>query len=771
MIRSLSILIALALALPAFALRVEQHSAHLLSVYHEGDLSKEEWQHAVIIELPAPGETPVSIPVTSIELRSDGEVWLRCPELRLERNHSLRLGDTSLPVIPGAVLEGFDSELPLGASMQNGEWVFRLFAPRAQSVHLHLFEQADGDPVQEVVAQPDLDGGVWVVRDADTNGIAAWAWSIEGPNGVDGWNTHEQVFADPWARVVASRNEYLHPARGLLSCSEHEWEDEGWRAPPRDSWVIYECHLRDMSADASARAAQPGSYTGFVQARRGGLEHLQNLGVNAVEFLPLQDFGNIEIDYRNEDAWIYNDWNPYERNHWGYMTSYFFAPESYYATDQTMERGEWCGIDGRQVDEFKQLVDACHEQGIAVLMDVVYNHVSQYDNNPFKAMDSAYWFYLDDTGNYTSGSGCGNDFRTSRPMARKLILESLRWWIDEYHIDGFRFDLGAMIDDYTLAQIHELLEGRGVFHTAEPWGGGEYEPQLFADLGWSWWNDIYRVDMRGRNPHDPGFLFGVMHGESSPQRLLAGINGTLLRDGGISYSPLQSVNYVESHDDHCFSDWVRLQLGLVQEESLIEDVASYMELSVEELQIHGLAALHLLTSAGLPMLHAGQEFAQGRIIAEAGPNVDNAGRIDHNSYEKDDATNYLDFDLLKTNAVLMDFYAQLIHWRREHAWLAQCERELLVATTGETLAWITEDAGCALLINSSSDKNQRFEIPQGLALQAECGAVYLVGDDGTRGSLKRPKRKRVLQWHEDPVAGGWFEVELAPRSAALLIKE
>ncbi len=770
MTRSLITLCTLALAVPVFAMRVEQQSAHTLRVVHDGHLSHEEWLHAQIVELPAPNEAPRSFPIASMLVESPNEMLLRCPEMRIDRNHSLRLGSESLAVIPAGVLDGFDSDLPLGATLVDGEWTFRLFAPRAQSVRLYLFEQADGDPVSQFDAERDSDPGVWVIRDTNTDNMRAWAWSIEGPNGVNGWNTHRELFADPWAKVVASHNDYLHRARGLLDCSEYQWEDAGWVAPEREAWVIYECHLRDMSADVSARANQPGSYAGFVEAQRGGLSHIRELGLNAVEFLPLQDFGNIEIDYRNPDTWIFNDWNPYERNHWGYMTSYFFAPESYYTSGQTMERGAWCGLDGRQVDEFKHVVDACHESGVAVIMDVVYNHVSQYDINPFKSIDAAYYFRLDDAGNYLSASGCGNDFHTARPMARRMILESLRWWMDEYHIDGFRFDLGAMIDDFTLAQIHELLESRGVFHTAEPWGGGEYEPQLFADLGWSWWNDVYRVDLRGRNPHDPGFLFGVMHGESTPQRLFADVSGTLLRDGGISYNPLQSVNYIESHDDHCFSDWVRLQLELTTDEREIRDTKKYMELSTTEMQIHGLGAMHLLTSAGLPMLHAGQEFAQGRIIAAGNPHIENAGRIDHNSYEKDNATNYLDFDLMKGNGQLAAFYSNLIHWRSKNGWLALADRELLEPATGGSLGWRTTDDNVAVVMNTSSDTNHRFVIPRGLRLLAECGSVYLIGEEGTRGSLKKPKRKRVLQWHEEPVDGIWYEVELAPRSAALLVK-
>src|SRR5262249_25124199 len=155
----------------------------------------------------------------------------------------------------------------------------------------------------------------------------------------------------------------------------------------------------------SSGVRAPGTYLGMVEpGRRGGLSYLKALGVNAVEFLPLQDYGNIELPYRDHTVmaagYPLNTWNPYARNHWGYMTSFFFAPETYYASDGTMEPGKYNGADGRAVREMKDMIKALHREGIAVIMDVVYNHVSNYDFNPFKYIDKKYYFRLNADGTF-----------------------------------------------------------------------------------------------------------------------------------------------------------------------------------------------------------------------------------------------------------------------------------------------------------------------------------------------------------------------------------
>ena len=150
------------------------------------------------------------------------------------------------------------------------------------------------------------------------------------------------------------------------------------------------------------------------------------MGVNAVQILPIQDFANFEVPFKDNKAPFYNDWNPYERNHCGYMTTFFFAPESYYASDGTDTPGNWNGKDGRAVNEVKDMVKAFHMAGIAVIMDVVYNHVSNYDKHPLKYIDREMYFRLNPKGNYITNRGYGNDTKTEQPTMQKLILEDVK---------------------------------------------------------------------------------------------------------------------------------------------------------------------------------------------------------------------------------------------------------------------------------------------------------------------------------------------------------
>jgi pullulanase/glycogen debranching enzyme len=688
----------------------------------------------------------------------DGRTELRLSPLSslalsLREQYVIRLGDGSLlPVIPDGIYPAVSDDLVLGHSVRGRVHHFRLYAPRAASVRVNLYTRPDDDrPARHLAAQPYPDG-TWRVELPDPEGITAFTWSQSGPLGVDGWCDHEQEFADPFSRAVATRNTYGHTGRTLLEVPAYSWKNDRTKVRPHAGWILYEAHLRDLSAHPGSGAASPGSYAGFLDpAGRGGINHLKRLGITAVEFLPLQDFGNIELDYDSPETFIRNTWNPWERNHWGYMTSYFLAPESWYASDADHTPGAWCGVSGRQVTELKRVVDELHGAGIAVVMDVVYNHAAQYDENCFKRLDPCYWFHLDEQGRYRGASGCGNDLRTERPLLRRLILESLEHWVDEYHIDGFRFDLGAMIDDETLRQVHSLLERRGVFHTAEPWGGGEYEPALFAQLGWAWWNDIYRVDLRGRQPGEgQGFLFGSLHGESSLQRLELGVTGHPAAAGGFNASPLQAVNYVESHDDHTLSDWVRIALGKAKADERVpwEQRLDFWTLDEDELAIHTLAAFHLLTSAGMPMLHSGQELGRGKLIAPGPAAGDRAGHIDHNSYEKDDPTNWIDWDLARRNATLLENVSALCRYRVDHPSLATAPRRMIRPATPSSLAWQLEDGSLAVVINSSLAESLELELPLPMDLALHAGNVLLTGPGtlslGPRSAAlleRRPERK------------------------------
>ena len=307
-------------------------------------------------------------------------------------------------------------------------------------------------------------------------------------------------------------------------------EDDKWIKRDWRDLIIYEMHVRDMTIDKSSGVEERGTYKGLTElCKPGGLSYIKSLGINTVELLPSQEFANIESPYKDSLNGRYNSWNHYERNHWGYMTAAFFAPESYYSerTDQ-IKWNTWNGTTTKPITDFKEMVKAFHKEGIGVMMDVVYNHLSEYEIGNLKEIDKDYYFRLDDNGNYISQSGTGNDLKTERPMMRRMIIESILYWMKEYHIDGFRFDLGKLIDWKTIEEI--IKEAKNVnpdvVFVCEPWGGG-YDPAGFSLRGWGSWNDQIRNGVKGENPvNGLGWIFGKWYGNNTPVRIKSYVNGT-----------------------------------------------------------------------------------------------------------------------------------------------------------------------------------------------------------------------------------------------------
>ncbi len=625
---------------------------------------------------------------------------------------------------PQGLLDLFYSDKTLGHSKDGEQNIFRLFAPRASQVTLVSYPTHDATTGKEHLMKKDVDG-VWEISlPGDLSGTY-YGYRVKGPSGPGEIFDESLVLADPYSRAVSTRNEYQHPGRTLiLPPSDFDWGNDKWVKieDPRDL-VIYEMHVRDLTMHPSAKTpeALKGSYTGLVtEQQTGGIAHLKRLGVNAVELLPIHDFGNIEVPFKDRDAPVYNTWNPYVRNHWGYMTSYFFAPESYYAQGGNMEPGKYNGIDGRQVDEFKQLVKTFHDNDIAVILDVVYNHVSQYDLNPFKFIDKHYYFRLNDDLSFASVSGCGNDFKTERKMARRMIIESVKFWMTEYHIDGFRFDLAKLIDWETCEEV--LLEARkinpDVIIIAEPWGGG-YDPAGFSDRGWPSWNDQFRNGIKGQNPYDGlGFIFGEWQGENDRKSLERYVTGSLREDKGQYVDVRHSVNYLESHDDHTLGDFIRLGLKIVADHDVIEDIDEHAKLSAAELKLNKLAAISLFTSQGITMIHSGQEWARSKIIAANTVGDSAVGRIDHNSYEKDNETNWLNFDHEKLNSELVDYYRGLIRLRRQHPGLRRADKsqiEIADSNDPHFISWQISYPGEELLValNGNPTETHKLVLPDG----------------------------------------------------------
>lgn len=621
----------------------------------------------------------------------------------------------------------------LGCIAADSQSTFRLFAPRAMRVTLVLFDRFDQETGEEFAMTRDSNG-VWEYTIKKSLFGKYYGYRILGPIGNGEMFNPKTVIADPYSKAVATKNNYHHPAKTLILKTDFDWGGDTFVVPGNhDDLIIYEAHLRDLTAHPSSGVSSKGTYIGMTEkGKTGGLSYLKTLGVNAIEFLPLQEFGNIELPYRDKtavnDSGEVNTWNPYERNHWGYMTSYFFAPESYYATDGSMERDKYDGSDGRAVKEFKTLVKTLHREGIAVIMDVVYNHVSQYDYNPFKYIDKFYYFHTDSMGDFVKASGCGNDFYTERPMARRLIVESVKYWMQEYHVDGFRFDLATMIDWTTCKKIVEEARkiNPNVILIAEPWGGGKYDLKGFSDIGWASWNDQIRNGVKGQNPRDGlGFIFGKFQGSNTKKSLMSYVTGSLREDGGPYLKKEHSINYLESHDDNTLGDFIRLGTGEVKDTQRITDTYHNARLSSRQLALNKLAALFLFTSQGPVMMGEGQEFARSKVIAPTSAPDPNVGRLDHNSYDKDNETNYLNYLHRPLNQDLFDYYKGLIALRRSTPcfgsapkkaieFLPSDDKLLISFTIDEKLVPGSGGRGKFLVImNGNPDKRAVVRLPVG----------------------------------------------------------
>ncbi|MCC5915040.1 MAG: hypothetical protein JJU46_11740 [Balneolaceae bacterium] len=561
----------------------------------------------------------------------------------------------------------FGREKP-GFTLTEHSTMFCIYCPKAAGMECILFDSHDAENGTPHKMQRDA-AGYWhlSLQGRKTGKWYGYRAQFEFDELKDRSPYSERVFADPYSRHVTVQNNYRQEARSYIFEDDFDWEGDKHCFPEdlRDL-VIYETHLKDLTAHKSSGAKGVGYYQKFIDPdQKGGIQHLKRLGVNCVELLPLHKFPPIEPPYGKEtDEGFHNTWNVYASNYWGYMTSFFFAPESSFASDYSFH---YSGKTTAAITEFKQMVKALHSEGITVLMDVVFNHTSLFDLNPLTHLCPDDYLRTDNYGELMNRSGTGNEFRSENPVARKLIIDSLLYWIEEYHIDGFRFDLAALLDQKTWDVIRDEI-GKvypNAVLIAEPWGG-YYSPHHFSNHGWASWNDRIRNSIKGSDPmHDRGFIFSDWQHETRRERLENIFKGTLNHgEGGLYNSSEHSVNYLESHDGYTLGDFIRIGLNPENQEKKIANRKEHVKLSPEELKLSRLAALSLFTAQGVTMIHTGQEFARSKVIAQTPCEDPEEGKMDHNSYQKDNETNWIDFDEIKLNAELFDYYRGLIQIRK-----------------------------------------------------------------------------------------------------------
>jgi pullulanase/glycogen debranching enzyme len=357
-------------------------------------------------------------------------------------------------------------------------------------------------------------------------------------------------------------------------------------------------------------------------------------------------------------------------------------------------------------------------------------------------------------------SGCGNDFKTDRPMSRRLIVDSIKYWMKEYHVDGFRFDLATMIDRETSQQIYVEAKkiNPNVILIAEPWGGGKYDLKGFSDIGWSAWNDLIRNGVKGQNLNDGlGFIFGRFQGSNSNKSLMCYIAGSLRYDGGAFLMKDHGVNYLESHDDHTLGDFIRIANGDVGENQKIRDPDKNAALTPRQMALNKLAAMFLFTTQGPVMIHEGQEYARSKIIAATHAPDPGVGMIDRNSYNKDNETNYLNYDHRDLNRELYDYYRGLIQIRKTFSSFSDAPKKMIkfFKTADDLLIAFrikkskTSPKEFVVILNGNPTETGHVHLPFGT--WTVIANAEKVAPDGSLGSL-------------------WGRVQIPPTSGMILMK-
>ncbi|MCG6860707.1 MAG: hypothetical protein LJE70_05440 [Chromatiaceae bacterium] len=494
------------------------------------------------------------------------------------------------------------SQRGLGSRIEGGKTTFRLFAPRASRVTVVFFKHLDA-PERQLLTLSRFEDGVWEANHpADLHGWF-YFYRIEGRrHGSTAHFNKEFPVLDPYAlSAVGPAGPGIIWDVGRIGSPTDPFDPPSWH-----DLVILEIHVRDLISRAPIELNDEGRI-GFTDLRkwldsRGC--YLKSLGINAVELQPVQEFGDF-YDKRHY--------------HWGYMPTNFFAPESSYAEVPEC---------GSQIEELQELVAAFHRQRIAVILDVVYNHVGE--PNHLLHIDKEYYFRLDDEGNLTNWSGCGNDLRCDTPMGRRLIIDSLTHLVKTYDVDGFRFDLAELIGTDVLREIEIALKQvkPSIVLIAEPWSFRGHIGFELKSTGFASWNDGYR-----------DFVRDYVLGRGNQDGLRYFIHGSLTH---LAAWPAQTLNYVESHDDLCWID-------KITENS---DHQGEFPTSNDRRRTHLMVAI-LMSSLGIPMLAAGQDFLRTKYG-------------NHNSYRSGDI-NAIDYHRLLQFSGTHEYFRRWIRFRLSDA--------------------------------------------------------------------------------------------------------
>ncbi|MEL7600518.1 MAG: glycogen debranching protein GlgX [Proteiniphilum sp.] len=555
--------------------------------------------------------------------------------------------------------------LPFGATLVPNGVNFSVFSSAATSCTLVLFNKNEEDPYAEIPLPDEFRvGNVYaiIVFGLDYENIE-YGYRMEGPH--DPQNGHrfnrDIVLSDPYAKAIGGRDTWRdisglnrnYPFRSRLVFDDFDWEEDNPLETPMEDLIIYEIHVRGFTSHPSSGVRHRGTFA----AIREKIPYLLELGINCVELMPIYEFDEFEHSHENPDT------GDLLVNYWGYSTLNFFAPKAGYAAT---------GKYGMAVDELKTLIKELHRNGIEVILDVVFNHTAEGDHRgptiSFRGIDNKTYYMLTPDGYYFNFSGTGNTLNCNHPVVRNMVLDCLRYWTSEYHIDGFRFDLASILgraQDGSPLNNPPLLES--LAHDpilakckliAEAWdAGGLYQVGVFPAYGrWAEWNGKYRDTVRKflKGEHNTvGQLSQCMQG--SPEMYLhrgttAGINFITCHDGFtlydlFAYNEKHNEANGENNQDGC-NDNFSWNCGW---EGETDDLAVNL---LRHRQIKNALTI-LMLSQGVPMILMGDEMGR----TQYGNN---------NTYCHDSSLNWLDWSLVQKNFDLLSFARHIINFRRQH---------------------------------------------------------------------------------------------------------
>lgn len=577
--------------------------------------------------------------------------------LDLTKNYNILFEGNEYKIIMPNIYstESFEEEYTytgtdLGATWSSEKTSFRVWAPTAEAVKVNLYAsgtEGTDDLLEEIPMQADVNG-TWIAqKEGDANGVYyTYTVTING---------EETEACDPYARTTGVNGKramiidlaYTNPQGWESDANPHAGENI-------TDAVIYELHVRDLSSDESAGIQNIGKFLGVIETGTTtesgiptGLDHIKDLGITHLHLLPSYDYGSID-ETELDDA----------KFNWGYDPVNYNVPEGSYSTDPY--HGEV------RVKEMKQMVQGLHENGISVVMDVVYNHVYNASEFCFNKIVPGYFSRIDEEGKYSNGSGCGNDTASERAMVHKYIVDSVKYWAEEYHIDGFRFDLVGLIDTETIneivAEVHKdypdvIFYGEGwTMDTSVTKDGYLMATQLNSEEtpDFAYFNDTLRDGLKGNvfENSQTGYVSGAEGLEET-------ITQCFLGAADWCPSPSQTVNYASCHDNLTLMDRLsRSALNATRE---------------EKIRMNNLSAAIYITAQGIPFMQAGEEMLRTKLKG--------SGEFDENSYSSPDSVNSLKWDTLNEEEYqnTYNYYKGLIAFRSAHPALRMMTAEDVAA--------------------------------------------------------------------------------------------